>query len=73
MKFKPNIVLILSAALLTTGCSVFPEYIKTAIKMPDSWQAKLLKESPAKDTLPKDPLSKNKLPHNGNVSQLIDW
>lgn len=50
--------LILSAALLMTGCSVFPEYIQPAIKTPDSWQAKL---------------TQDKLAHDGNVSQLIDW
>lgn len=74
MKIKPKTGLIsktglmLSAAVLMSGCSIFPEYIKTAIKLPDSWQAKLPKDNQAKDTV-----SNEKLPHNGNVSQLIDW
>ena len=69
MRIKPKIGLMskiglmLSAAVLMSGCSTFPEYIKTAIKLPDSWQAKL----------PKEAVSNDKLPHNGNVNQLIDW
>ncbi len=57
-----NTGLILIAALLISGCSVFPEYIKKTIKMPDSWQAKAPTAT-----------AKDNLPHNGNVSQLIDW
>lgn len=68
MRIKLNIGLILFATLLMSGCSIFPEYIKTAIKMPDSWQAKLPKAEPPKDTT-----TQEKLPHNANVSQLMDW
>ncbi len=68
MRIKLNIGLTLSTALLISGCSIFPEYIKTAIKMPESWQTKLPRADQSKDAL-----SNENLPHSGNVNQLIDW
>ncbi len=63
LMIKPNRGLILSVVLLLSGCSIFPEYLKPAIKTPDSWQAKL----------PQETLTTATLPHHGNVSQLTGW
>lgn len=65
--FKLKFSLVISFTVLASGCSIFPDYLKPNIKAPEVWQAKQVGQT----KLTKNP--DNRLPHSGQVDQLIGW